>query len=142
MNGDQENRKCLNLLMRAFWMAIGMSVFVWLGYEDRSTRFPVLLGVLISFLLALHLGKDFLPKRAKSPKSWLYFLLTGLSAGLLAMPLAVICMLVKISLHGHVPPDFTAAQVTAVLGKTPIWAMAGALVGFSVGLIRTGKVEF
>ena len=52
------------------------------------------------------------------------------------MPMAALSMLVKVSLHGHVPPDFSTADVLAVIGRTPIWAGAGALMGFAVALFR------
>ena len=69
------------------------------------------------------------------------FLMTGFFAGMLAMPLAAMSMLIKISFHSHVPPDFTAEQILSVLGKIPVWAVAGSLIGISVGLLMARDLE-
>lgn len=142
MNSDQKNSSLTNVLQRTFWILIGMSTFIWFGHEDRSTCFPILLGGLISLMLALDLGKKCLQRHAHNPRNrMVIFLLTGASAGLLAMPLAAISMLVKISIHDHTPPDFSLAQLLSALGRTPIWALAGTLIGFALGLWRMDETE-
>lgn len=127
----------VRLLRAVLWAAIGVSVFFWIGYEDRTIIAPVMLGGSLALALAFQLGQRFLFRRADLSRRWIAeYLLFGLFAGALAMPMAALSMLVKVSLHGHVPPDFSTAYVLAVLGRTPIWAGAGALMGFAVILFR------
>jgi hypothetical protein len=49
-------------------------------------------------------------------------------------PLAVVLMLMKLSLHTHPYPDLLPVDLTAVLGRTPVWALAGLAVGLGAGL--------
>jgi hypothetical protein len=127
----------IHLLRTTLWAAIGVSIFFWIGYEDRTIIAPVLLGGFLALALASQWGQRFLFRRAAwSRRQIAEYLLLGLSAGALAMPMAALSMLVKVSLHGHVPPDFSTADVLAVIGRTPIWAGAGALMGFAVALFR------
>jgi hypothetical protein len=127
----------IRLLRTTLWAAIGVSIFFWIGYEDRTIIAPVLLGGFLALALASQWGQRFLFRRAAwSRRQIAEYLLLGLSAGALAMPMAALSMLVKVSLHGHVPPDFSTADVLAVIGRTPIWAGAGALMGFAVALFR------
>ena len=130
-------RQLVHLLPTALWAAIGVSVFLWIGYEDRTTIAPVLLGGSLALALALQLGRRFLFRSVEySKKRMAGYLLLGIFAGALAMPIAAISILVKVSLHGHVPPDFSLADVLAVLRRTPIWAGVGALVGLAVVFSR------
>ena len=127
----------IHLLRTTLWAAIGVSIFFWIGYEDRTIIAPVLLGGFLALALASQWGQRFLFRRvAWSRRQIAEYLLLGLSAGALAMPMAALSMLVKVSLHGHMPPDFSTADVLAVTGRTPIWAGAGALMGFAVALFR------
>jgi hypothetical protein len=127
----------IRLLRTTLWAAIGVSIFFWIGYEDRTIIAPVLLGGFLALALASQWGQRFLFRRvAWSRRQIADYLLLGLSAGALAMPMAALSMLVKVSLHGHVPPDFSTADVLAVIGRTPIWAGAGALMGFAIALFR------
>jgi hypothetical protein len=119
---------------------IGVGGFFWIGYEDRSTLGPILFGGLVTSALSLQVVARFLSgttERATGPT--FSYLLLGLSAGALAMPLAALSMLVKVSLHGHVPPDFSAAQVLTVLERTPVWSVAGALAGSAA--VLAGKIR-
>lgn len=133
---DDTNKPVIyNRLNRALWFVIGVILFFWIGYEDQSTTGPVLLGSLIAG------GMSFPVHERLARIRWTAFqrrgltsVLTGLMAGALAMPMAALAMLVKVSIHSHVPPDFTSVQVLAVLTRTPIWAGAGLLIGLAASL--------
>ena len=126
------------LYLRYIWMALGVFIFFWIGYEDRSTFLPVLLGGGIALGLALQL-KHSIDRVGVASQAATKYLLYGLIFGGLAMPLAALSMLVKLSLHAHVPPDFSAAQIQAVLLRSPIWAIAGAMIGLAAGLRRSTR---
>jgi hypothetical protein len=132
MDPGQNSEISVRRISRTLWAVSGLSVVFWIGYEDHSIFIPVLIGGLIATALSLR----FWSRALLVSKGWRHSqtganLLLGLLAGALVMPLAAVSMLVKVSLHGHVPPDFSAAQVLMVLGRTPIWVGAGALVGLA-----------
>jgi hypothetical protein len=120
-------------------MLTGFLIFIWVGIEDRSSVGPVLVGGMIALSLSTNIGQRLAKiQNVRSIGRPGHYVLTGLVAGALAMPLAALAMLVIVSLHGHVPPDFTAAQVLDVLAHTPVWTMAGSLI--SLGLLwRSGS---
>jgi len=134
MRLDHEIQIITRRIRRALWALIGAGIFFWIGYEDRSTFIPIILGVLIAAALSLNLGHIISTGRLRWPRVSVGIVIVGLVAGMLAMPLAAILILVKISLHGHIPPDFTLVQVLAVLGRTPVWAGVGTLIGLSLAL--------
>ncbi len=135
MHTDTSQPVTNNRFTRVLWFVIGVIMFIWIGYEDRTSTGPILVGGLIAGGLSFPLYARLLRvRRIAFQRRDLASVLTGLMAGMAAMPLAVLGMLVKISLHSHVPPDFTSAQVLAVLGKTPIWAGAGSLIGLAAAL--------
>jgi hypothetical protein len=135
MADDTTYQVISNLFKRALWFVIGVIVLIWIGYEDRTTIGPTLMGVLIAGGLSFPLYDRLARIRwtALQQRGWASFL-TGLTAGTLAMPIATLAMLVKVSIHSHMPPEFTSAQVLAVLGRTLIWASAGSLIGISAAL--------
>lgn len=139
MTDFESGGKILRGAQRVLWALLGVGVFFWVGYEDRTIVFPVLLGSTLALVLALKASTRITP--GASPARMWAFTLLGLLAGTVMMPLAALSMLVKVSLHAHVPPEFSLAQVMAVLGRTPIWGGAGALAGLAVGLLEGKAAE-
>ena len=134
---DQTGKGLAVRLRRGLWVTIGVVLFFWIGYEDRTTVTPILIGGLIAVALSFNLAQRIRP--GKSPGLRIRVgacTLTGLISGALAMPLAALCMLVKVSLHSHVPPEYSAIQVLAVLERFPVWAGAGALTGLAAALMH------
>ena len=139
---DQTGKGLALRLRRGLWVTIGVVLFFWIGYEDRTTVTPSLIGGLIAVALSLDLARRIRPGKIPALRSELgVYALIGLITGALAMPLAVLWMLVKVSLHSHVPPEYSTAQVLAVLERFPVWAGAGALVGLAVALIRRERMN-
>lgn len=141
MNLDHGAQNNSRRISRVLWAIIGVSIFFWIGYEDRSTFIPIVLGGMIAAGISLSLGSGNIVGRIPWLREGIKTVFVGLVAGSLAMPLAALAILVKISLHGHVPPDFSTVQVLAVLGRTPIWAWAGILGGVSLALWRRNHLE-
>jgi hypothetical protein len=122
------------------WAIAGLAWFVWLGYEDVGLRVVLLLSAWLSMAYVATLwvrwgegsligGKQYIIRSA----------IAGLVGGATAPPLADILMLAKVSLHSHAVPDFTARDLGAVLGRTPVWALAGLAVGVALGLIHRAR---
>ena len=116
-----------------------LALFYWFGNEDRSLAFVTALGAGGAILLAVHaaLGARAEPPPAVVEYRWIARMAgRGLMGGLLAAPLTVSLMLMKISLHGHEMPDFTAQTLIGTLTRTPAWAAAGTVAGLGFGLIH------
>jgi hypothetical protein len=122
-----------NRLNQALLALIGIYSFFWIGLEDRSLILPTILGILIAIAIGLNLGRWQAGVMISLPPMARYTLV-GLISGSLAMPITVLAMLVKVSLHSHIPPDFTAIEVLEVLERTAVWSLAGLLFGLAFGL--------
>lgn len=112
---------------RLSWGLAGAAWFFWLGIEDRTVYFVLILSLLIAISVAITVP---MPAWIRSYASRIQLLATALiGAGLGALvPLqAVLLMFIKISLHSHEAPDFSWQQVQAMLSVTPVWAAAGLL---------------
>lgn len=120
MPTDNTARRILRLAV----ISLGSVVLIWLSLEDRDERRAILLAALLSALGAVAAGVRF---RRKMRAPWIIVL--GAGFGLLVPLVAVSLMVVKTGLHSHSTPDFTLAQVTAVLQLIPIWTGVGCLVG-------------
>ncbi len=63
--------------------------------------------------------------QAATGKGWLVYPLAGLLGGAATAPVALLLMAIKTGLHGHSVPDYTSAQMMAVLISFPVWVGAG-----------------
>lgn len=119
--------------LRLLWAAAGVAWLIWLGWEDRSTT-PVLI---LAVLIAAAIGSTWL-ERWRRPTAahpgWRWAAAGALMGG--AVPLlATVLILVKVSLHGHNPSDFSQADIGQVLRRIPVWALAGLLAGVGRALM-------
>ena len=115
--------------MRLGAILLGVMILFWLSLEDRDERQAVFLAVLLSTLGAVATRMRF-SKRIYG----YWYLLLGVVFGFLVPMLAVLLMVVKTGLHGHSVPDFTLAQISAVLRLIPVWSVVGLLVGGAAAL--------
>lgn len=119
-------------LLRIAFILVGIAIFIWLSFENRSMLlvliFSSLSSVLIAILLIHRVGIDRL--------SLYLWVMAGGVCGLAAPLLAVLLMLLKNGLHSHLAPDFSLAQVISVLQRAPFFVLGGMLVGLGMGLLR------
>jgi hypothetical protein len=119
--------------VRLAGLVIGVALLVWLPFEDNGLSIVVFLAAVTCAWLAVRL---LLASRVDGGKQVAFYLLVGALAGLMVAPLALVLMALKTGLHGHGTPDFSPAQLQAVLLRTPAWAGSGLLLGFGCGLWR------
>lgn len=98
----------------------------WLQLEDNHILPVVLVGTVWAALLAFHWLRR--ARFGAGLRGWLVTAFAGGLWGALAAVITALLMVLKAGMHGHVNPDFLPGQVLAMLGLTPLWALAGALV--------------
>lgn len=126
----------LRWVVRFAWAFAAPVWFVWLAYEDRDLGTVMGLSAVICIAFALTAVARWRGGRLTDRRRWLLESMGfGLLTGALVAPVAVVLILVKISLHSHGTPDFSSADIGAVVNRTPIWALAGVLSGEALGLI-------
>ena len=106
-------------------------MLLWLPFEDQDVRLVLLFAAALCALAAGALIARFdltVPSR--------HYLLPFLGAltGVAVPPVGVPVMALKSGLHGHSVADFHPSQVIDVLGRTPVWAGIGLLVGLAITL--------
>jgi hypothetical protein len=118
--------------LRLLAILLGIILLLWVSFEDQSVTWVILFASAICMLAAAWLLAPF--PRPPSGKGWLVYPLAGLLGGLATAPLALLLMAIKTGVHGYVVPDYTPAQMGAVLISFPVWAGAGVIIGLGAGL--------
>jgi hypothetical protein len=99
---------------------------------DQSVTWALLFAAAICMLAAA----EWLVSSPRLPtgKGWLAYPLAGLVGGAATAPIALLLMAIKTGINGNTVPDYTPAQMGAVLTSFPIWAGAGAMIGLGAGI--------
>ena len=119
--------------LRLAAIMLGVGILAWLPFEESHENWVVFFAVAIAVLSA---AAALLRWAGPGPRLWLiYPLITG-AAGALVTPLALLLMAVKSGIHGHSAPDYTPAQVSSVLLRTPLWLVSGLLIGLGMAVLR------
>lgn len=105
---------------RGFILLLIIASLVWLPIEDQTIIIPMLLALPIGGLIAWMSYQRF----------HLSFLLCGLAGGLAIAPLILFWMALKSGIHSHGVADFTTSQIISVIKSTPLWTLAGGLLGW------------
>ncbi|MEJ2706229.1 MAG: hypothetical protein P8074_01325 [Anaerolineales bacterium] len=117
-------------------LILGAGLLVWLPFEDSGLAWIIIFSLAICALAAVY---ALIKLRPDHKKTWLYLPLTGIAAGVAITPLALSLMAFKSGVHGHGAADFTPAQVTSILQRTPIWAAGGLLIGLGTSLWQSAS---
>ena len=124
-------------LSRGAWILTGLLALTWLGLEDRGLRAVTFLSWMTSLSGLLRMrARRGRRQPGMRPTGLRWWLPAGAAAGALVGPIAVILILLKIGLHAHPVPDFSSADVAAVLAQLPIWTAAGAFLGAGAALLE------
>jgi len=125
--------------LRILGLILGASLLFWLPIEDSGDRWVLLFSAAISTLIA---AQCWLQLIGRFGKRGYWLVLSGLLAGILVTPVAVLLMALKTGLHGHQGPDFSGDQIMAVLVRTPVWIVSGFLAGAGLEIFwrqKTGQ---
>lgn len=117
-------------------LILGAGLLVWLPFEDSGLAWIIIFSLAICALAAVY---ALIKLRPDQKKVWLYLPLTGIAAGVTMTPVALSLMAFKSGVHGHGAADFSPAQVTSILQRTPLWAAGGLLIGLGASLWQTAS---
>ena len=130
-------RSSYGTLSRGAWILTGLLALAWLGLEDRGVGAVALLAWMtcLSGLLTARARRG-LGGTGPRPMGLRWWVPAGVAAGVGVAPLAVLLILIKVGLHAHPVPDFTTADVAAVLARMPVWVIAGGFLGAGGALME------
>jgi len=114
----------------------GIAILLWSGMEDNDALLVTLLGTLLATaasmtLFASHRFRTITPRGGLLRQA----ITAGILIGALASVTTPLLMLFKDLRHAHVFPDYPLGMMLATLERMPIWALAGGLAGFGIGLL-------
>jgi hypothetical protein len=138
------------LLLRFTALIIAVAIILWLPIEDVGVNAALIFALLISawlfarFLIfpvassKASLSRNREVDRKQEDAHGLGFIIShiiiGTLSGAAVSPLTLLLMAFKSGLHAHGQPDFTLSQMAAVLARTPVWALAGFLMGLGIAV--------
>lgn len=127
----------INARMRLGLVAYGIILLLWLSVEDKGALSVAWLGsgaTLFFGMVALleRIGGRVVTVRAYLTLCFIWGAILGAGATLTIAAL----MFFKSAWHAHLVPDYPLPMIAAMLGRFPIWMLAGSLLGLSVGLMR------
>lgn len=121
------------------WAVIlcGVSIFLWMSPEDNHIWPVVVLGTSASTLAVSWWVTGRFGGMHFNYASMLILSSTfGIIAGMGSAIITALLMFLKNARHSHFFPDFPLEQITAMLERAPVWAIAGGLIGLGLALIR------
>jgi hypothetical protein len=120
--------------LRMLTIVWGVAILSWLSVEDSTTLPVTILGTGASVLgIWLWLMTHY---HGKGMGLWSWAVL-GACMGMGAIVCATGLMFFKTAWHSHLYPDFPTPMLLAMLARVPTWAIAGAMLGVAVWLLRT-----
>jgi hypothetical protein len=122
--------------LRISAIVLGIALILWLPIEDVNLSQVLFFANAVCAWWAARFLLNIAPQH---PAFLWRHVLIGLVAGLAVSPVAVFLMAFKSGLHGHGIPDFSSAQVLGVLARSPVWIVAGLLLGLGVALARLSQ---
>lgn len=124
--------------LRISALILGIALILWLPIEDVNLYQVLFFANAVCAWWAMRFLLNISPQ--SSGFLWRHVLI-GLVAGLAVSPVALFLMAFKSGLHGHGTPDFSSTQVLSVLARSPVWVVAGLLLGPGVALARLSRQE-
>jgi hypothetical protein len=123
----------------------GLIILIWLSLEDNNNLSVALLGIGLALLTSLFLLLNRFGGRTFSLRQCFWGnLVLGAIVGALSAVSTALLMFFKSSWHAHQFLDYPPQMMLAMLSRIPIWALAGFLIGLSVGnlvLLKNAKKD-
>ncbi|MCU0463868.1 MAG: hypothetical protein MUF38_04815 [Anaerolineae bacterium] len=122
-----------SLTLRWALIGVGIVAVVWTGPEDDPVWLASLIGVALTGLGLAHwltgvtAGREWVGRQIAG--AWAGF---GALTGGLGCTTTVLLMGFKDARHAHPFPDYPPELLAALLERTPVWALVGALIGLGV----------
>jgi hypothetical protein len=132
------DRLPLRTWIRISALILGIALILWLPIEDVNVNQVLFFANAVCAWWAARFLLNISPQ---NPTFLWRHVLIGLLAGLAVSPVAVFLVAFKSGLHGHGIPDFSSAQILDVLARSPVWIVAGSLLGLGVALARLSRQE-
>lgn len=125
------------LLIRFISISWAVLVLLWLSTEDVSTIAPVIAGFIgISLVMWNWLQLLYADGAAGATRQLVIAVLFGAVIGAGTILGSVLLMFFKTAWHAHAFPDYPLLMMMAMLERAPSWALAGALCGAAIWLLR------
>jgi hypothetical protein len=120
--------------LSALTLIYGVFTFMWMGAED-SVWLVTVLGLGLALLCVAH-GVFRLKGRTFAPRLWVpAAIILGAATGAGTALITMLFMVMKVSLHNHLYPDYPFPLISGIAGRLLPWTAAGALVGLALALI-------
>lgn len=126
--------------LRPAILLVGALTFVWMGPEDHTAVFGALLGTSLAALGVVWWASPRYAGRALNALR-----LTAVSAALGALigaaspPVGALLLFFKNAWHAHGFWDYPPALIADLLLRTPLWILAGALIGAGLAQVWLGR---
>lgn len=119
------------LWLRNAAIGVGVVVLFWLPIEDTQINTVTLLAL---FIAAFGAAQVVYRRRTSKFHAARGAALIGLLAGASTTPIALLLITLKTGIHSHGVPDFTLAQITTLILRTPYFAIGGLLVALGCAI--------
>ena len=120
--------------LRTATLLWGVYALVWLSLEGNVVADGLLAGWGLALLALWAAARRWGGRSVSAGHVAALGAAAGLAWGAALGPAVLLLIAVKTGLHAH-GPEYSAAQLAAVVGQWPLWIGAGALAGAGVGLL-------
>ena len=131
-----QSKRAVPRWLRLIALGLAVAVLFWLPIEDIDLRLVLVFSSAICTWWAARFLVNYPPEKHNFI---IRHIIISTLAGAAVAPLAVLLMVFKSGLHGHGTPDFSFEQIRQVFWQSPLWILAGLLLGAGIGTARMGK---
>jgi hypothetical protein len=128
-----------NLSMRILGIIIGITIFIWLSFEDKNETIAIILAIIINSWIAIVFTKH---NQKQSQLNLIYFMILGLLVGASVAPMTLFLMAFKTGLHSHLIPEYTNIQINSIIRRIPVWIVGSIFVSLGLGLLYGNSRNF
>lgn len=126
--------------LRTATLLWGVYALVWLSLEGNVVADGLLAGWGLALLALWAAARRWGGRSVSAGQVAALGAAVGLAWGVALGPAVLLLMAVKTGLHAH-GPEYSAAQIAAVVGQWPLWIGAGTLAGAGLGLLALALAD-